>query len=385
MSARMFARVPVAAPSFAVAAAPASAPVLAANSDRLRERTRLSHVGRYQLNAPLGEGLHGGVYEGWDPLLARAVAIKTLQFGLKMASRIAVDRHLLYAARAAADLSHRGIVSVYDTGLSAHGVYIAMERLKGQDLRRTLAEGWEPPLGEALRLARRMADALAYAHARGVFHGGLEPGSIFLTPNNRPKLMNFGLVGALRDAEVPELGDIHLDTLAYRAPEQLAGNRADARSDIYSLGAVLYELLSGRQAFLDDAPEPLLQAMLRGPATPLRRLRPDLPGAVVNLVEAAMAFEPQARPQTATSVAAALRSLAHAEGPLPPAIAPRLLPAPSQAKRHWTSRWAFAGGMLGLGGLGIFSTAPGNTRPLCTDSGFAATAARPQVEPGGAG
>ncbi len=297
-------------PRTSLTLAPPTAALRAANADLLHNGPRLSHVGRYQLQDCLSDDVHGSVYEAWDPLLSRNVAVKTLQFGLKMSARIAVDRQLLRAARAASELSHRGIAAVYDAGLSAHGVYVAMERLSGQDLERALYEGWQPDIAEILKLARRIAAALAFAHSRGVVHGGLEPASIFLTRMGRPKLLNFGLVDALREAEVAELADVHLGSLGYRAPEQLVGGNALPQSDVFSLGAVLYELLTGRRAFNDDTPEGLLRAILKGPATPLATLRPDLSTPLVLMVQAALAFEPGARPATATAMAAALRDLA---------------------------------------------------------------------------
>ena len=113
----------------------------AANADHLQPGRRLTHVGRYDLRQVLGEGAFGGVYEGWDPLLSRSVAVRTWQFGLKMSARIAMDRLLLGAARKACDWRHKHIVEVLDAGLSAHGIYVTMEYLKGRDLRCALAEG----------------------------------------------------------------------------------------------------------------------------------------------------------------------------------------------------------------------------------------------------
>lgn len=333
---------------------------IAANADLLHGGPRLTHVGRYQLVDCLSDDVNGRVYEAWDPLLDRGVTVKTLQFGLKMSARIAVDRQLLRAARESSELHHRGIALVHDSGLSAHGVYLATERLTGQSLEQALHEGWRPTTGEAIKLARRIASALTYAHGRGVIHGGLEPASIFLTRLGRPKLLNFGLVDALREAEVAELADVHLGSLAYRAPEQLVGGPAVARSDLFALGAVLYELLTGRRAFMDDTPEGLLRAVMKGPATPLATLRPDLPDALIHLVESALAFEPDERPLTAAIMAAALRDLPIEE---PASTENKLGPpggghAPRAPQRRWSLRWplrwAFATGLLcflGLAGL----------------------------------
>jgi hypothetical protein len=157
---------------------PASEPAAA---DDLAGAPTLEHIGRYALKRKLGEGGLGTVYEAWDPLLSRTVAVKTLQFDLSAPQRLALDRLFLNEARAVAGLNHPHIVTVHDAGLSAHGVYIAMERLRGRDLRQAIAGGWRPTPTQAAQLVRRVADALAYAHARGVVHCDIKPANIFLT------------------------------------------------------------------------------------------------------------------------------------------------------------------------------------------------------------
>lgn len=313
----------------------------AANSDVLGDRPALAYAGRYTLKAPLGEGLFGGVYAAWDPLLSRSVAIRTLQFGLKMSSRIIVDRLLLDAARAAAELHHRHIVAVCDAGLSAHGVYIAMDYLEGRDLARALQEGWRPTVGEALRLARRLADGLAHAHARGVVHGDVEPGNIFLTRSGRPKLMNFGIARAIDRHPVPELAEVRLATPNGQAPETLAQGRYDELTDVYSLGVVLYELLSGRRPFRADSPEGLRQAIAVGRHVALSEWRPDLPQPLVHLVHAAMACDRAARPASAQALASALKRLSGIEGASSDAYADPRRPQLPARRRHWALRWAF--------------------------------------------
>jgi serine/threonine protein kinase len=180
--------------------------------------------------------------------------------------------------------------------LSAHGVYIAMDYLEGRDLSHALHEGWRPTVGEALRLTRRLADGLAHAHARGVVHGDVEPRNIFLTRSGRPKLMNFGIARAIDRHPVPELAEVRLATPNGQAPETLAQGRYDELTDVYSLGVVLYELLSGRRPFRADSPEGLRQAIAVGRHVSLSEWRPDLPLPLVHLVHAAMACDRAARP-----------------------------------------------------------------------------------------
>ena len=134
----------------------------------VEQRPTTSHIGRYALKGLLGQGGLGQVHEAWDPLLSRTVAVKTLQFDIDTPARVSLDSLFLNEARAAAGLSHANIVTVHDAGLSAHGVYIAMERLHGSDLRLKLAAGWRPTPGQSAQLVRRVADALAYDQCAGV-------------------------------------------------------------------------------------------------------------------------------------------------------------------------------------------------------------------------
>ncbi len=188
------------------------------------ESPTTQHIGRYALKSLLGRGSLGQVHEAWDPLLMRAVAVKTLQGASTVPARVALDAMFLNDVRAAAGLSHPHIVTIHDAGLMAQGVYIAMERLRGSDLRQRLAAGWRPTQAQAALLLRRVADALAYAHACGVVHGDLKPANIFLNRRDQPKLLDFGL------ARVAQ------------------GGPTDMRTDIQALGAVLQDLLALGQA-----------------------------------------------------------------------------------------------------------------------------------------
>lgn len=282
----------------------------------------LGHIGRYELQRVLGRGGLGTVYEARDPLLSRTVAVKTLQFDAAPGARVALDRLFLNEARAAAGLSHPHIVTVFDAGLSAHGVYIAMERLRGRDLRQALAEGWRPSPAQAVLLARRVADALAYAHARGVVHCDIKPANIFLGRSGKPKLLDFGIARIVRRAPA---GGVDADPVAagatapgpldglvagsphYLAPEQLRGEAVDGRSDVYALGVVLYELLTGRKAFAGDSLAAIHAAVLEHAVPPANALDPSLPPALALLVARAMARDPADRPTGAAEFAQALR------------------------------------------------------------------------------
>ena len=266
----------------------------------------LSHIGRYALKHKLAEGGLGTVYEAWDPLLSRAVAVKTLQFKVAMPSRVALDGIFLNEARTAGGLNHRYIVTVHDAGLSAHGVYIAMERLHGRDLRQALDAGWLPSPERAAQIVRRVADALAYAHGRGVVHCDIKPGNIFLTRRFRPKVLDFGIARAAGVA-APELEGFVAGSPHYLAPEQLAGAEIDARADIYSLGVVLYELLTGRKAFDGHSLESIAAAVQAGTPVAVQALQPAVPAALAQIVGRAMAPAAADRYATAAEFSQALR------------------------------------------------------------------------------
>lgn len=259
------------------------------------EAPTLSHIGRYALKRQLGEGGLGTVYEAWDPLLSRTVAVKTLQIASDVPARAALDSLFLHEARTAAGLNHPHIVIIHDAGLSPHGVYIAMERLRGRDLRQALAEGWRPAPPAAAQLVRRVADALAFAHARGVVHCDIKPANIFLTRRDKPKVLDFGIARAVHGASLPALEGTIAGSPHYLAPEQLTGGTVDARTDVYSLGVVFYELLTGRKAFEGATLQQITAAVLEGAPVPPAALRPDLPADLVAIALKAMAREPASR------------------------------------------------------------------------------------------
>ncbi|MBT9489892.1 MAG: serine/threonine protein kinase, partial [Rubrivivax sp.] len=297
----------------------------------LSDEPTLQHIGRYALKHKLGEGGLGSVHEAWDPLLSRTVAVKTLQFSLNTPQRVALDAMFLNEARAVAGLSHPHIVTVYDAGLSAHGVYIAMERLQGRDLRQALASGWRPAPPQAAQLVRRVADALAYAHARGVVHCDIKPANIFLTRKDRPTVLDFGIARVAHGAQgaaVPALEGLVAGSPHYLAPEQLQGGTIDGRTDVYALGVVLYELLAGRKAFEGSTLEQIINAVLHGHPAPANELQRAVPPGLAGVAAKAMARAPEQRYASAAELAQALRPWqersAHDDPALPaPAAQPR--------------------------------------------------------------
>jgi serine/threonine-protein kinase len=279
----------------------------AAAEATVEHRPTLSHVGRYALKGLLGQGGLGQVHEAWDPLLSRTVAVKTLQLDIEPASRAQLDELFLNEARAVAGLSHPHIVTVHDAGLSDHGVYIAMERLYGCDLRQKLAGGWQPTPGQAAQLVRRVADALAYAHARGVVHCDIKPANIFLTRRDKPKVLDFGIARVAHGSALPTLDGAIVGSPHYLAPEQLRAGTVDPRTDIHALGVVFYELLALRKAFSGDSVEQITTAVLSHNPAPAHELRPGISKTLSGIAAKAMARDPDDRWAHAGEMASALR------------------------------------------------------------------------------
>ena len=231
--------------------------------------------GRYAVRSALGAGGFGSVYLGHDTLLDRSVAIKVLKGGADV-PRAEAER-FLQEARRLARLSHAGIVTVYDVGLEGGQIYIVSDFLDGPDLGQWLREN-RPAWPEAARIAAAVADALAHAHTRLIVHRDVKPANIIVTPDRGPVLVDFGLGLDEAGAGGSELGVIS-GTPTYMAPEQVVGaaHRIDGRTDIYSLGVVLYEMLCGRLPFRASVTSELLRQVRDDDPQPPRQLRREIP------------------------------------------------------------------------------------------------------------
>jgi eukaryotic-like serine/threonine-protein kinase len=299
-----------------------SEPAVDPGDTTLQMMPTLSHVGRYELKHQLGTGGLGTVYAALDPLLSRQVAVKMLQVAeLHADARSALESQLLAEARAAAGLAHPNIVTVYDAGLAEEGVYIAMERLQGKDVRHLLADGWRPEAVQAARIGKRLADALAYAHGKGVVHCDVKPANVFMVGRTQPKVLDFGIARVtrqrgLQDNDQPV--DIDTGSLGaaaaeggspyYVSPEQLLGEELDARADVYGVGVVLYEMLTGERAFAGDSLDALRDAVLSGHATAVHVANPKVGEGLSAIVARAMARKPGDRYRSARQLSRALRT-----------------------------------------------------------------------------
>ncbi len=288
-------------------------------------------AGRYRLDEVIGRGGMSTVYRGTDLSLDRVVAVKVAMDPL-------LERDPVYAsrfkreARAAAGISNSGIVTVFDAGADGPTRYIVMEYVEGRDLAAILRDErpFEPP--RAVRIAQQVAGTLAAAHAAGIVHRDIKPGNIMVTPEGQVKVLDFGIARTTDGVNLTQTASV-LGTAPYMSPEQAMGQPADARSDIYSLGCVLYEMLTGKPPFMGDLPAAVLHQHVRVAPKPPGALNPNVPPALDALVLQMLAKSPEDRPQTAAEVRdrlAALDTATAATTPLPPAPPPpiRTVPLP---------------------------------------------------------
>jgi serine/threonine protein kinase len=204
-------------------------------------------LGRYTIQSELGRGAMGVVYKATDSVLERTVAIKTVNMALEQEG----DRYearFYQEARAAAGLNHPNIVTVHDVGKAGDVIFMAMEYIEGVELRTLMVEGQRVGVSKAVTIAAQIAEGLAYAHQRGVVHRDIKPANIMVVPNGPVKITDFGIARRRAASELTQTGML-LGSPKYMSPEQVIGKRADHRSDIFSLGVILYEMLCGAAPF----------------------------------------------------------------------------------------------------------------------------------------
>jgi serine/threonine protein kinase len=264
----------------------------------------IGHIGRYALKYRIGEGGLGTVYAAHDPLLSRLIAIKTLNVQLSTEEREQFNALFLNEARAAGGLSHPHIVTVFDAGVSPQGAYIAMELLKGKDLRQLLKEGWRPSPAQAALIVRRVADALAYAHTKGVVHRDIKPANIFMVGRTQPRVLDFGIA---RVAHQRDSIDLVAGSPYYMAPEQLREEPTDRRTDVFSLGVVLYELLTGTRPFVGNSLVEISNAVQNRMPLPAHEADTTVPMALSDIAARAMEKDPNHRYRSARALARDLR------------------------------------------------------------------------------
>jgi beta-lactam-binding protein with PASTA domain/predicted Ser/Thr protein kinase len=258
---------------------------------------------RYQVEARIGQGGMAEVYRGFDPSLDRRVAIKVLVHPFdRDAGFVARFRR---EAQAAARLNHPNIVGVYDAGSDGETQFIVMEYIEGRTLASFLAGGGAPTPEQAVELTEKVAAALQTAHAHGIVHRDIKPANVMVTRSGEVKVMDFGIARVQSDATAPQTSSV-IGTPAYFSPEQAQGHPVDARSDIYSLGCVLYELLAHRQPFTGDTPVAVAYKQVNEVPPAPSAFNPDVPPPLDSVVMKCMAKNPANRYQDAGELIADL-------------------------------------------------------------------------------
>ena len=311
----------------------------------------LERLGRYEITGELGRGAMGVVYKARDPLIDRTVAIKTVALDLSTEESEAFMHRFYSEAKAAGRLNHSNLVTIHDVGESNGVAYIAMEFLQGRSLREILDSGVVLPPEKIADIVAQVADGLAFAHENGIVHRDIKPANIMVLDNGRVKIMDFGI------AHLPTGSRTWAGTLLgspkYMAPERIAGKQVDGRADIFSLGAVLYEMLTGCPPFLGDDLEALLDQVINKTPAPPRSRNKTIPFAFDYIVATSMAKRPDERYPDARAMASAVRNF---RDPRLPATVPDETPpsaddieATAAASPFESLREIAAGGRIAFG------------------------------------
>jgi eukaryotic-like serine/threonine-protein kinase len=302
-------------------------------------------IGRYEILNEVGQGAMGTVYCARDPLIERTVAIKAVPIEQLQREGPDAESRFLREAQSAGRLSHTNIVTIYDVGEAEGLAYIAMEYLSGATLREVMNNG-PMPVDLVIDTTLQMAEALAFAHEHGVIHRDIKPANVILTgQRGRIKLTDFG-IAHLANSSHTHSGQM-LGSPRYMSPEQAMGREIDGRSDIFSLGAVLYEMLTGQYAFDGDSLPTIVFRVINETPVTAASLRPQLPAGLADLLARMLSKNPVVRPDAPTVVKAL-----HALAPAAPSIP---VPPPSNRISRLLPMLAFVTpiGVLLFIGLGI--------------------------------
>ncbi|HSK77177.1 MAG TPA: protein kinase [Thermoanaerobaculia bacterium] len=298
-------------------------------TDRTESSSTAEKIGPYRLQEPLGSGGMGTVWRAWDERLKRAVALK--RFHVEGARVSGLRDRFRREAQAAARLNHPSIVHIYDLLEMEDGDWIVMELVEGRTLRSLLRQQEELDLRSAVRIGREIAEGLAEAHAQGILHRDLKTSNIMVTPSGRAKILDFGLAkemplwGGGQEQALSAPG-IVIGTCHAMSPEQAQGLPLDGRSDLFSLGSLLYEILTGDAPFLAETPTASLARVLSYRQRPVQEIRPEVPSELSRLVDRLLEKNVRQRPESARDVVEALSSLSGTGGSdslaLPSSLAP---------------------------------------------------------------
>jgi len=265
-------------------------------------------LGRYEVVKELGKGAMGTVYLGKDPKINREVAIKTLRFEdeFDAADQAIMKERFFREAESAGRLVHPNIVTIYDAGDDGDISYIAMELLNGRDLKDYTSKATLLSIPEVIDIVARVSDALDYAHAQGVVHRDIKPANIMRLNDGTIKVTDFGIARITSQSKTAT-GTV-MGTPSYMAPEQLAGKKVDGRADLFSLGVMLYEMLTAEKPFIGESVATLMFRIANEPHENIMKVRQDLPPAIAAVIDRALEKDPEKRFARGSEMAAALRA-----------------------------------------------------------------------------
>ncbi len=269
----------------------------------------LKKLGRYDLVRVLGKGAMGIVYEGRDPNLDRRVAIKTVKVeNLSEEAASEYEGRFRTEARSAARLQHPNIVSVYDSDRDGDIAFLVMEYIQGEDLKHHLDKGERYSLEHSLKMIRDLLSALDYAHKQGIVHRDIKPANLLIEPGGRVKLTDFGVARIQDSGEATRTQGSMVGTLKYMSPEQVQGQKTDSRADLFSVGVVLYQLLTDKRPFDGDNDFSIIHQIIGHTPPPPSSFNARLPSAIDAVVARALAKDREQRFATARDFASALQS-----------------------------------------------------------------------------
>ena len=264
-------------------------------------------IGKYEILEKIGEGAMGVVYKARDPLMERLVAVKTMSADLDAEPEL--RERFFREARSAGKLSHKNIITIYELGEEDGKAYMAMEFLDGEDLKRVLARQEKMPLEYKLQLALEVCEGLSHAHREGVIHRDIKPGNIHLTKTGQLKILDFGLA-RIATSDITKAGSV-MGTPSYMSPEQVRGETVDHRSDIFSVGALFYEIFTGRKPFSGTSFHQTFFRVLEKDPEPLDTVEPTIPPELSSIVLRALAKDPEKRYQLVGDLAWDLERFGH--------------------------------------------------------------------------